>query len=147
MANYDFYNSGTSTAVSGIETPNEATPGDTSTLKIRRGRVDSTKQTLNAADVARVFPIYAGEIVLGVFIKVDTAESTSDAAVDVGVDGGGEFGTDVLVTTANAVAGNWEAPQFVSANGNLTLVPNNSVAVDTGIINVAAVITKDFDNL
>jgi hypothetical protein len=143
MANYVFYDG----SIAGTPKLNEATPGDTNTMSIRRGFVDSTKQTLNAADVARVFPVYAGEIIIGAVIRVHTAESTSNAAVDVGVDGGSEFGTDAAVTTINTVTPNFAASYWVAANGNFTLVPNNAVALDTGVIEVMAFITKGFTKL
>lgn len=143
MTNYCFYDG----SITGLEaTKNWATPGDTSEVKIRRGWVDTTKQTLNAADVARVFPVYAGEVILAAGLRVKTADSTSNCAVDLGVDGGYEFGADLVVTAANSVEVNI-AGVYVAANGNFTLVPNNSVAVDAGVFEVFALITKSFDNL
>jgi hypothetical protein len=145
MANYDFYGSGESTAVAGIKRMNFSTPGDTSTVTLRRGRVDGTKQTISSSsDVARVFPVYAGEIILGVWIKVDTVETTANCAIEIGIDGGATFGTDILITGANFVQGNITG-DHVASDGNLTINANNGEDIDTGIINITAMIAKDFD--
>jgi len=143
MSNYCFYDG----TITGVEkTGQYAAPGDTSEVKVRRGWVDTTKQTLNASDVARVFPVYADEIILAAGLRVKTADATSNCAVDLGVDGGYEFGADLVVTAANSVEVNISG-YYVAANGNFTLVPNNAVAVDAGVFEVFAIITKAFDKM
>jgi hypothetical protein len=147
MSNQDFYGSGESTDVGGTGTLNLATPGDTSTMYVRRGRVDVTKAAngnISDGDVMRVFPVYAGEIILGVWVVVDTAETTTNAEIEIGIDAGKLMGVNVVLTPANYTLGNTTG-DHVHTDGNLTLLANNGVTLNSATINVLAVITKDFD--
>lgn len=143
MTNYNFQN-GSITDV--LPTP-IATPGDLSTVVVRRGVVDGSKQTLTAGtDVAQVFPVYAGEVILCVWTRVKTAE-TANAEVEVGIDAGQEFAANVPITTANAVVTVADRGYHVGSNAKLTLFPNNGVDMDAGVVEVAAMISKSFDNV
>jgi hypothetical protein len=143
MATYNFYDG----SIRGTEVLNIATPGDTSTLVIRRGFVDTTKQILNNADVAQVFPVYAGEVIIGAWFRVITADATANLTVDFGIDGAGNFALDALTTPANLCVENFANVLHVAANANVTLSPTNAVAIDTGVFEVVALITKSFSKL
>jgi len=100
------------------------------------------------ADVANVIPIHAGEIVLDVWARMITAESTANCDCNLGFAGGTEVG-DELVTAdsaANTMFYNANFTPFYFAAANfVTLSPNNAVAMDTGVVEVCALITKAFN--
>jgi hypothetical protein len=140
MANYCFYDG----TISGVPKTPIATPGDVSTVVIRRGFADTTKQNLANADIGMVFPLYAGEIVLGAWYRMIVQEDTANAKVQMGVDGGSEFGgANTAVATNNTVVANFVS-KHIAANGNLTLSPQNAVTLDAAKFEVGAIITKSF---
>lgn len=143
MANYCFYDG----SIRGTEVLNISTPGDTSTIVLRRGFVDTTKQILNNADNAQVFPVYAGEVIIGAWYRVITADATSNCAVDLGIDGAANFASDQPTTPANLCVENFGNVLHVAANGNMTLSPTNAVAIDAGVFEVVALITKSYSKL
>jgi hypothetical protein len=122
----------------------KATPGDTSTIMVRRGYANTAKQTLNNADIAHVMPVYVGEVILKVWTRVITAESTANAELEIGIDGGKEFLANVPVAAANAVAISDDIGYHVGSNADITVTPNNGVAVDTGVVEICALVTKSF---
>jgi hypothetical protein len=150
MADYNFYDPNAANAVTNYPSGKlpEATPGDMSNITIRRGRIDTSKQTINAGEKARWAPVYAGEVVIGVVGVIDTAETTANCDVDCGIDGGTEFGganAYTLDSAANTVFVDFGNATYVASDGNLTLEPNNSVAMDTAVVNMMAFIVKDID--
>ena len=126
----------------------ESTPGDLNGITVRRGIVNSAIQNLANADVAQVVKINAGEIVLDVWARMITAESTANCDCNLGFGGGAEVG-DELVTAdsaANTVFHNATfAPIHFNAANMITLSPNNAVTMDTGVVEICALITKSFD--
>lgn len=141
MAAYNFYNTGSS---SDIAKHSVATPGDTSTVIVRRGIVNTALQNLTFnADQAYVFPIYAGETVLGAWYRMITAEGTSNAKINAGFGATGvELANNGAVATANAVVSNMTLNYHCGTNTNFVLWPNNGVAIDAGVFEVGAIITK-----
>lgn len=124
------------------------TPGDNNELVVRRGFVDTTKQTLTAnTDIGQAIPLAKNEIVLGVWCRVATAESSSNAEFTVGLDTDNErFIDNVVATTANTAASDMTAIVPVTSNTQtITVFPNNGVDLDTAVIEVAALITKSFN--
>lgn len=142
MANYVTYDG----SITGMPKSNtaKATPGDTSTLCVRRGYANSAKQTFDNADIVHVMPVYAGEVILSVWTRVVTIEDTANAEVEIGIDGNSLFLANVPVATANAVAVSDAIGLHVGSNADITLTPNNGVALDTGVVEVCAVISKSF---
>jgi hypothetical protein len=126
-----------------------ATPGDNNQICVRRAHVDTTKQTLTAStpDIAQVIPLAKNEIVLGVWVRVDTAESTANAEFSVGLDAvNNQFLDGVVATTANTTASEFTEVAPVTSNSqHITVVPSNSVDLDTAIIEVGALITLSND--
>lgn len=126
-----------------------ATPGDNNQIVVRRGWVDTSKQTLTGAtpDIAQAVPLAKNEIVLGVWVRVATVESTSNARFSVGLDSDNvRFIDDVTATTANTVASEFTEAVHVSSNTQaITVVPSNSVDLDTAVIEVAALVSKSLD--
>jgi hypothetical protein len=121
-----------------------ATPGDNNQIVIRRGHVDTTKQTLTAAtpDIAQVIPLKKNEIVLGVWVRVASKETTANAEFSIGFDAvNNQFLDGVVATTNNTSAMDWVPVVCANNSSHITLVPSNSVDLDTGIIEVGAFIT------
>ena len=145
MTAYNFYSNA---EINKIGKQATATPGDTSTITVRRGICDTTKQNLDNTEIAQVVPIFAGEVVLDIWAFVATADATSNAALDLGFAGGAEGEANGVITTANHILHN-EAfvPLYFAANNYVTLVPQNSVAVDAAVIEVCAIVTKAFSKI
>jgi hypothetical protein len=125
-----------------------ATPGDNNQTCVRRAHVDTTKQTLTAAtpDIAQVIPLAKNEIVLGVWVRVATAEDTANAEFSVGLDADTvRFIDDVVATTANTAAIEMLAVAVTSNSQHITVVPSNSVNLDSAIIEVCALISLSND--
>jgi non-canonical (house-cleaning) NTP pyrophosphatase len=126
-----------------------ATPGDNNQICVRRATVDTSKQTLTAStpDIAQAIPLSINEVVLGVWVRVATAESTANCEFSVGLDADNvRFIDPVVATTANTVASEFtEAVHVASNTQHITVVPSNSVDMDTAVIEVAALISKSFD--
>ena len=122
-----------------------STPGEVRP-KVRRGFCDTTKQALAAADIAQVVPIYAGEVVLHLWMRVITVDATSNPELDLGFAGGAQCATNIVVTTANAFTHNvtFAAIAF-AANNYVTLCPQNGVAIDAGVFEVCALVVKSHD--
>ena len=146
MTTYNFYTN-SSLQFNGGK-PATATPGDTSTIKVRRGICDTTKQQLNNADVAQVVPVFAGEVVLDMYARVITADTTTNLDLEVGFGGGTELGQNVATTPANLLHTNGNfVPLYFAANNYATIMPNNAVACDAGVFEVVLVVTKSFDKM
>lgn len=144
MSTYNFTNG----SIAGNPVPQEATPGDLNEFKIRRGFVDTTKQALANGDVAQAVKINAGEIVSAIWYRVITAEGTANAKLDLGFGGGTESGTDFAVTPANTIgadAPNFDGPYYFAADNYVTISPTNGVAVDAGVFEVCALVSKGFN--
>lgn len=146
MTTYKFYNG----SIDGLNKYNEAyaTPGDQNQICVRRSWVDTSKQTLTAnTDIGQAIPLSINEIVLGVWVRVATAESTSNATFSVGLDSDNvRFMDPVVATTANTVASEFtEAVPVTSNTMHITVYPNNGVDLDTAVIEVAALVTKSYD--
>lgn len=144
MATYDI----TDGSIERHPVPQEASPGDLNTVFIRRGVYNSAIQNLANTQSVNVIQINAGEIVLDVWARMITAESTANADCNLGFAGGTEVG-DELVTAdsaANTVFynANFTPYHFAAANA-ITLKANNGVALDTAVIEVCALITKSFN--
>lgn len=141
MATYNYYNTGSSNDKAKRSI---ATPGDLSTVIVRRGIVNTVPQALtHNDDEARIFPIYAGETVLGAWYRVITAEGTANAKINAGFgDSGVELANNGAVTAANVVVSNMTLNYHCATNTNFTLWPNNGVAIDAGVFEVGAIITK-----
>jgi hypothetical protein len=126
-----------------------ATPGDNNQMVVRRAHVDTSKQTLTAAtpDIAQAIPLAKNEVVLGVWVRVATAESTANATFTVGLDAvNDKFVSDVVATTANTMASEFTLPVAITSNTQaITIVPSNSVDLDTAVIEVAALVSKSFN--
>lgn len=125
------------------------TPGDNNQIFVRRGFVDTTKQSLVAAtpDIAQVIPVAVNEVVLGVWVRIETIESTASAEFSIGLDAvNNQFMDDVVVAVANTVSSEFtEAVHIANNSSHITLVPSNSVNIDTGVIEVCALISKSFN--
>lgn len=145
MADYDI----TDGSISGHPVPQEASPGDLNTVFIRRGVFNSAIQNLANAQSVNVIQINAGEIVLDVWARMVTAESTANADCDLGFGEGSEVG-DGLITAdsaANTVFYNANFTPYHFANANaVTIFVDNGVALDTAKIEVCALITKSFSS-
>jgi len=140
MTAYNFYNTG-ATADKGKR--GHQTAGNLSRIIIRRGIVNSVAENTltHNADEARVFPIYAGETVLGAWYRVITAEGTSNAKINAGFgDTGVELANNGAVTAANVTVSNMTLNYSCAANTNFVLWPNNGVAIDAGVFEVGALI-------
>ena len=125
------------------------TPGDNNSIFVRRAHVDTTKQSLTAAtpDIAQVIPLAINEVVLGVWVRIETVESTANAEFSIGMDAvNNQFMDNVVIATANTVSSEFgEAVHVANNSSHITLVPSNSVDIDTGVIEVCALISKSFD--
>jgi len=126
-----------------------ATPGDNNQIVVRRAHVDTSKQSLTAAtpDIAQVIPLKKNEIVLGVWVRVATAESTANAEFSVGLDADNvRFLDPVVATTANTVASDLQSAVAITSNSqHITVVPSNSVDLDTAVIEVCALVSLSND--
>jgi hypothetical protein len=126
-----------------------ATPGDNNQICVRRAHVDTSKQTLTAAtpDIAQAIPLAKNEIVLGVWVRVATAESTANAEFSVGLDADNvRFMDPVVATTANTTASELtECVAITSNSQHITVVPSNSVDLDTAVIEVCALVSLSND--
>ena len=126
-----------------------ATPGDNNQICVRRAHVDTTKQTLTAStpDIAQVIPLAINEVVLGVWVRIETVESTSNAEFHIGLDAvNNQFLDGIPAATANTVSSEFtEAVHVANNSSHITLVPSNSVDLDTGVIEVCALISKSFN--
>ena len=127
-----------------------ATAGDNNEICVRRAHVDTTKQTLTAAtpDIAQVIPVRINEVILGVWVRIDTIESTASAEFSIGFDGdNNRFMDDVVCAVANTVSSEMQEAVHVANNSShITLVPSNDVDLDTGVIEVCALISTSFDS-
>jgi len=127
-----------------------ATPGDNNQIFVRRAHVDTSKQSLTAAtpDIAQVIPLAINEVVLGVWVRVVTVESTANAEFSIGFDAvNNQFLDGIPCTPANTTASEFTETVHVANNSShITLVPSNSVDLDTGVIEVCALISKSFDS-
>ena len=147
MTTYKFFDG----SIDGLEKYNQAyaTPGDSNQIVVRRAWVDTSKQTLTAAtpDIAQAIPLAKNEIVLGVWVRVSTAESTANCEFSVGLDADNvRFMDPVVATTANTVASEFtEAVAITSNSQHITVVPSNSVDMDTAVIEVAALVSVCVD--
>jgi hypothetical protein len=125
------------------------TAGDNNQIFVRRAHVDTTKQTLTAAtpDIAQVIPVAINEVILGVWVRIETIESTASAEFSIGFDAvNNQFMDDVVVAVANTVSSEFtEAVHVANNSSHITLVPSNSVDLDTGVIEVCALISKSFN--
>ena len=114
-----------------------------SQLRVRRGVVDFSKQSVAATQVANAVKLFPGDIVHDVYCRVITAESTTNGAVDVGFNGGAEVAADFDIETANNFNSNVTlVPTLFVANNAVTLTPNNGVACNSGKVEVMVVLTK-----
>jgi hypothetical protein len=146
MTTYKFFDD----SITGNKRQNTAyaTPGDNNQLCVRRAAVDTTKQTLTAnTDIGQAIPLAKNEIVLGVWVRVATAEGTADATFSVGLDADNEkFMDPVVATTANTVASEFTLAVPVTSNSqHITIYPNNGVDLDSAVIEVAALVSLSFD--
>jgi hypothetical protein len=141
MSTYNFANG----SIAGTRRSNQASPGDSNTMQIRRGFVDTTKQNLANADVAQCIAITAGEVVTQCWIRTITADATSNATIDVVIDGTTVV-ADHATGTANSIKSN-AVPIHVGNSGYISLSPTNGVAIDAGVFEVCAVVTKSFSKL
>jgi hypothetical protein len=123
------------------------TPGDNNQMCVRRAFVDTSKQTLTAnTDIGQAIPLSINEVVLGVWCRVATAESTANATFTIGLDADNErFIDSVVATTANTVASEWDIYHVSSNTQHITVYPGNGVDLDTAVIEVSALISKSFD--
>ena len=126
-----------------------ATPGDNNSIVVRRAWVDTSYQTLTAAtpDIAQAIPLAKNEVVLGVWCRVATAESTVNCTFSVGLDStNNKFLDGVVATTANTVASELTLAVPVTSNSqHITVVPSNSVDMDTAVIEVCALVSVSID--
>ena len=146
MTTYKFFDG----SIDGLEAYSTAyaTPGDNNQIVVRRAWVDTSKQTLTAStpDIAQAIPLAKNEIVLGVWVRVATAESTANATFSVGLDAiNNKFLDGVVATTANTAAVEMLAVPVTSNSQHITVVPSNSVNLDTGVIEVCALVSVNVD--
>lgn len=141
MSTYNFANG----SIAGTRRSNQASKGDSNTVQIRRGFVDTTKQNLANADVAQCISIEAGECVVKTWIRTITADSTSNATIDVVIDGTTVV-ADHATATANSIKSN-AVPIHVGNSGYVSLSPTNGVAIDAGIFEVAVMVTQSYSKL
>lgn len=141
MATYNYYNTG---SANDLAKRAHATPGDLSTVIVRRGIVNTVPQALtHADDEGYVLPVYAGETVLGAWYRVITAEGTANAKINAGFGATGvELANNGAVTPANTVVANMTLNYHCASNTNFNLWPNNGVAIDAGVFEVGLIITK-----
>jgi hypothetical protein len=140
MANFCFYDG----SIAGIAKTPVSTPGDNSTVIIRRGYIDTTKQSLANADFGKAFPVFPGEVIIGTWYRMIVQEDTANAKLQLGIDGGAEWGANTAVATNNTTVSNFAAAKHIAAAGNVTVSPQNGVALDAAIIEVGAFISKSF---
>ncbi len=126
-----------------------ATPGDNNSIVVRRGWVDTSKQTLTGAtpDIAQAIPVAINEVVLGVWVRVETVEATANEEFSVGFDAvNNQFMDNVITTTANTVSSEFtEAIHVANNSSHITVVPSNSVDMAAVVIEVCALISKSFN--
>ena len=141
MTTYNYYNTGSD---NDLAKRGAATPGDLSTVIVRRGIVNTVPQALTYnADVANVLPVYAGETVLGAWYRVITGDATANAKINAGFGASGvELANNGAVATANTVVSNMTLNYHCASNTNFCLWPNNGVAIDAGVFEVGLLITK-----
>jgi len=129
--------------------PAESTPGDINTITIRRGIVNSVNQNLANADVAQVIKLNAGEVVLDVWARMITAETTAHCDCNLGFGGGVEVGDELVTADSSANTMFYNAnftPYYFATANYVTLAPNNGVTMDTGVVEVCAIVTKAFNS-
>jgi len=147
MTTYKYYDGSITNSVK--QNTAYATPGQNNQIVVRRGYVDTSLQTLTAAtpDIAQAIPLAKNEVVLGVWVRVATAESTANAEFKVGLDAvNNRFIDPVVATTANTIASEFtEAVAITSNSQHITVVPSNSVNLDTAVIEVCALISLSFN--
>lgn len=141
MATYNYYNTG---SANDLAKRAHATPGDLSTVIVRRGIVNTVPQALTYNDdEAAVIPVYAGETVLGGWYRVITGDATANAKINAGFGTTGvELANNGAVATANTVVSNMTLNYHCASNTNLCLWPNNGVSIDAAVFEVGLIITK-----
>ena len=146
MTTYKFYD-GSITNMERQQTA-YATPGQSTQICVRRGFVDTSKQTLTAdTDIGQAIPLAKNEVVLGVWVRIETAESTSNAEFSVGLDADNEYFMDpVLATPANLVATEFGLGVAITSNNQaITVYPNNGVDLDTLVVEVCALVSTSLN--
>jgi len=144
MTTLDF----TDGSINGIEAVPEATPGDLNTVCVRKGFLNSAIQSVANGVICNVIMVNAGEVVLDVWARMITAESTANADCDLGFAGGAEVGGNLVTADSAANTMFYNAnftPYYFAAENAITIQPNNAVALDTGVIEVSAIIVKAFN--
>jgi len=147
MATYKFYDG----SINGLERQQTAfaTPGQSTGIVVRRGFVDTTKQTLTGdTDIGQAIPLAKNEVVLGVWIRLETAETSGNAEFSVGLDADNEYFMDpVLATPANLVATEFGLGVAITSNNQaITIFPNNGVDLDTAVIEVCALVSTSLNS-
>ena len=146
MTTYKYYDG----SISGMERQQTAyaTPGQSTQICVRRGHVDTTKQTLTAnTDIGQAIPLAKNEVVLGVWVRIETAETTGNAEFAVGLDADNEYWIDpMLATPANAVGSEFTQITAVTSNNQaITVFPNNGQDLDTAVIEVCALVSTSLN--
>jgi len=125
-----------------------ATPGDLNTLAVRHGFLNTKVSGVDNGVICNIIPVYAGEVVIDVWARIIETETTANADCDLGFAGGAEVGANLVTADSanNTMFHNVTyQPIYFAANNAVTLQPNNGVALDTLVLEVAAIVVKAFD--
>ena len=126
----------------------EATPGDLSTLAVRHGFLNTKVSGVANGVICNLIMINAGEIVIDAWARIVETETTANSDCDLGFAGGAEIGANLVTADSanNTMFHNVTfQPIYFAAENALTLQPNNAVALDTLVLEVAAIVVKGFD--